>query len=230
MQIQFCEFPDDVYYDMQNDVWLRPLSDNVVVIGITALLSNLAGRFKEIHFKQGLFSDVKSGQLLATAESSKYFGAIRSPLACKILDLNFEVEQNPRLANDSLYSKGWIAKVKLDIDQLDSNFPRGNEAEERLKQRISELKIRCFKKLPDEELIAVGSECAATLVNLGDLLKSKSVGTVVHILSDDPFADVEMAKWAELTKNELVETRDEGNLHHLIVEKRAGQDVGSRQK
>jgi glycine cleavage system H protein len=230
MQVQFCEFPDDVYYDMQNDVWLRLLTDNVAEIGITSIFSNLAGRFKEIHFKQDVFSEVKSGQLIATVESSRFFGAIRSPLQCKIIELNFDVEKNPRLANDSPYSEGWITKVKLESDQLNSNFLRGTETEQKLNQRISELKIRCFKKLPDEELIAVGSECAAILVNLGDLLRDKPMGTVVHVLSDDPYANVEMAGWAELTKNMLIETRDEGNLHHLIVEKRSGQDVTSRQK
>ena len=229
MQVQFCEFPDELYYDIQNDVWLRPLSDNVAVIGVTSVLSNLAGRLKEIHFKQDI-SEVRPGQLIATAESPRFFGPIRSPLAGTIIELNFEVEQNPRLVNDFPYSKGWIAKIKLDTDQVISNFPQGTEAAKRLNERISELKIRCFKKLPDEELIAVGSECAATLVNLGDLLKEKPIGTVVHVLSDDPFADIEMARWAELTKNELVETRDEGNLRHLIVEKKGNQDVTSRHK
>jgi glycine cleavage system H protein len=222
MQIQFCEFPDDLYYDIQNDEWLRPIPlENAAVIGVTTVFSNLVGRVKQIRIKQDV-SAVRRGQLIATVESlnMKFFGAIRSPVDGKIVETNSEVEKNPRLANDYPYSEGWIAKIKLDRENAYSDFPKGKEAGERMNRRISELKIRCFKKLPDEELIEVGSECATTLVNLGELLKGKPQGTIVHVLTDDPLADVEMARWAELTKNELVETRAEGNLHHLIVEKK----------
>jgi glycine cleavage system H protein len=220
MQIQFCEFPDDVYYDVQNDEWLRPIPlESAAVIGLTSVFSNLVGRVKQIRIKQDV-SAVRRGQLIATIESLKFFGAIRSPVDGRVVDTNSEVERNPRLANEYPYSEGWIAKIKLARENAYSDFPKGKDAIEKMNRRISELKIRCFKKVPDEELISVGSECATTLVNLGELLKGKPQGTVVHVLTDDPFADVEMARWAELTKNQLVETRAEGNLHHLIVEKR----------
>jgi TusA-related sulfurtransferase len=43
----------------------------------------------------------------------------------------------------------------------------------------------------------------------------------VHVVSDDPFAEIEMVRWSDRSGNELVEAKQEGNLYHFIVEKNA---------
>jgi glycine cleavage system H protein len=45
------------------------------------------------------------------------------------------------------------------------------------------------------------------------------VGEVVHLVSDDPTADLEMIRWSEQNGQSLLETRSEGNLFHFIVKK-----------
>jgi glycine cleavage system H protein len=225
MQVRDCEFPDDVYLDVEKDVWLNPLSERQVIIGVTSILSFVAGRIKAINLKKNL-AFVKPGQSLATLESAKYFGAIRSPIEAKLIEFNSALTDKPRMINDSPYGDGWLAKmepaegIKSYLSKNGKGLMQGKEAASKLEKRIKELKVHCFKKLPDDELVAVGVECSATLSNLNELLKTRPPGTVVHVLSDDPFADIEMIRWSDQTRNELIETRTEGNLHHFIVEKR----------
>jgi glycine cleavage system H protein len=225
MQVQGCEFPDDVYFDVDNDVWLKPVSDTQMILGATTILSFVAGKITKINFKNDL-AFVRSGQSIATIESSRYFGAIRSPIDARLIELNRKLADNPSMLNGSPYLDGWVAKVEYVKDthsvfSSDGNsLLKGVEALSKLENRIKELRVHCFKKLPDDELLAVGLECAATLANLNELLKTRPVGTIVHVVSDDPLSDIEMIRWADRTKNELIETKIEDNLFHFIVEKK----------
>ena len=222
MHIEHCVFPDDLYYDVEGDTWIRPVSPTTqILIGVTTILSALAGKFTTVKLKKET-GTVRRGDSIGTVESGKYFGAIRSPIVGRVVELNSRVELDPCLLNDSPYSDGWVARVECEEDgKLPYGLQSAQDAAEELRTRIGELRVRCFKKVPDDELYAVGSECLATLVNLGELMKARPTGNVVHIVSDDPTASAELGRWAELTKNQILESRDEGNLHHFLVEKSA---------
>src|SRR5579863_6329370 len=213
MQILDCEFPDDVYLDLLNDTWLRPLPEKELQLGITSILSFVAGRINAFKPKTQL-SQVNAGQNISTIESKKFFGAVRSPFHAQIVEINSLLVEKPRLLNDSPYDKGWVARLKLDHDLVtlisedqETHFLPSAKARSKLTERIKELKVHCFKKLPDEELVTVGLECAATLATLDDLLSRKDRGTVVHVVSDDPFAEIEMVRWSDRSGNELVEAK-----------------------
>ena len=218
MQVQNCQFPDDLYFDVTNDVWLKVLGKEDARIGMTTVLSFVAGRITAVHFRPNL-SSLERGQSIATIESGKYFGALRSPLKCRIVEFNEKIGKRPRLLNDDPYGEGFVATVRL--EESPENLAKGNLAAKSIDARIHELKIHCFKKLPDQDLVSIGVECSSTLSNLNDLLQKQEGGTVVHVVSDDAFAEIEIARWSDQTDNLLLETRDEGNLHHFIVEKKS---------
>jgi TusA-related sulfurtransferase len=44
-------------------------------------------------------------------------------------------------------------------------------------------------------------------------------GDVIHIVSDDVTADLEMMRWSELRFQPIVEIRQENNLFHILVKK-----------
>src|SRR5487761_29221 len=184
MQVQDCDFPDDIYFDVEKDVWLKAISEHRVIIGATSILSFIAGRIKAVNLKKDL-ALVEKGQSLATIESAKYFGAVRSPIEAKIVEFNQGLINRPRLINDSPYADGWIATMEplADIPSLLSenrnHLMLGKSAASRLEERIKELKVHCFRKLPDDEVLAVGLECSATLANLDELLETRPKGTVV---------------------------------------------------
>jgi TusA-related sulfurtransferase len=68
-------------------------------------------------------------------------------------------------------------------------------------------------------MFEIGVECAATLTKLDELLLKVPIGDVVHLVSDDITADLEMIRWSEQTGQSLLEIRTEGNLFHFIVKK-----------
>jgi glycine cleavage system H protein len=218
MQVDFCEFPDDLLYDLENNVWVR-VEKEYAVLGLTSVHSSLAGKLTQINIKP-VESIVTRGQSLGTIESVRYFGAVRAPLSCKILAINTAVQSKPKLANDYPYSEGWLVKFQptaFDREVHDLVGPRGSE--EKIRGLIRDLHVRCFKAYPDYELWEIGVECAAVLVRLNELIERCAVGDVVHIISDDYTADLEMVRWSDQTGQEILESRQEGKLTHFIVKK-----------
>ena len=84
---------------------------------------------------------------------------------------------------------------------------------------IQKLRVRCFAAFPDHEMFEIGVECSATLAKLDELIKKISIEEVIHLVSDDSTADLEMLRWSEERGQSLLEMRNEGNLFHFIVKK-----------
>ena len=89
----------------------------------------------------------------------------------------------------------------------------------KIKPIIQQLHVRCFALSPDYEMFEIGVECAATLTKLDELLAKIQIGQVVHLVSDDATADLEIVRWSEQSGQSLAELRREGNLFHFIIEK-----------
>jgi glycine cleavage system H protein len=219
LQVEFCEFPDDALYDFENNVWVRK-ENGQIVLGITSILSALAGKLTRVNIKP-VGSVVGKAQSIATIESSRYFGAVRSPFSSsRITAINFELQSRPKLANDYPYSDGWFVKLQpSDVDRDVRNLSSSIGSEDRIRSVIHNLRVRCFKAYPDYELWEIGVECAAVLVRLSELIERCAVGEVVHVVSDDPTADIEMVRWSDQSGQELLESRTERNLTHFIVRK-----------
>jgi len=219
MQIEYCEFPEDVLYDLENNMWIRLQGEKRAQLGITSVHAALAGKLKQVKFKP-VGTLLQRGQSVATIESAKYFGAVRTPLSGRLVENNHSLDSDPKLANDYPYDAGWFAVIEptqLSSEKAFLVHPRS--AEERIRSKIRELRVRCFKAFPDHEMWEIGVECAAVLVRLNDLMGQSLKNEVVHVVSDDPTADIEMTRWSEETGQELLESRKEGNLVHFIVRK-----------
>jgi TusA-related sulfurtransferase len=65
----------------------------------------------------------------------------------------------------------------------------------------------------------IGVECAATLTKLDELISKIEIGEVIHLVSDDKTADLEMIRWSQESGQSILETRPEENLLHFIVKK-----------
>jgi TusA-related sulfurtransferase len=97
-------------------------------------------------------------------------------------------------------------------------LPIGN-CQDTAKTLIKDLHIRCFVAYPDYEMFEIGVECAATLTKLYELIPKIKIGEIVHLVSDDKTADLEMIRWAEGSGHSILETRAEGSLMHFIVKR-----------
>ncbi len=219
LEIDHCDFPDNLLYDTENNTWVRIVNSTEVVVGINTLLSAIAGRLVSARLKAA-GTPIQRGRSLGTLESLRFVGPIPSPISGTIVATNEEAVRGPKIINNSPYDQGWIAKLEpLDFKAERVFLQDIHAAGKAFRGRIAEFRARCFKAYPDHEMVEIGVECAAVLVRLNELVANLPVGDVVHIVSDDPTAYVEMVRWVDQTGQSLAEWRTEGNLFHFIVRK-----------
>ena len=239
MKIENCNFPDQYLYDTQNFIWAdleftntqtNSLDNYVIVrVGIMPILSYISGNINKIKLKsEGEY--VNKDKSLGTLESLSYFGVVRSPICGKIVEINKGVMHNPKIVNDSPFEFGWIAKIKSS-DAYDFELLQPiDKCKDELSLLVKKYNVKCFKSFPDYEMYELGTECSATLAKLGDFIDLKmNTGQIVHLVSDDPTADLEVSRWAIDNNQELVEIIMEKNeikssnkmnyLFHILVKK-----------
>ncbi len=158
-----------------------------------------------------------TGKSLGSVEGPRHFDVIRSPFDCIIREVNRNLLTNPRLANRDPFGAGWFIVVEQEAGP--SRLKDLAEAAVSISVIVRQLGVHCFAEFPDAEMFEIGVECSAVLVRLNEHLAKSSSGTVVHIVSDDPSADVEMGRWEAQTGNRVLESRREGDLYHFIVKK-----------
>lgn len=194
MEIEHCEFPDDLLYALDTNVWIRLDAKEVATLGITSVHAALAGKLKEVKFKS-TGTLLERGRSVATIESVKYFGAVRTPITGTLVEVNSTLERNAKLANDHPYDEGWFVRIQpSQLDQELQTLTQPRTGEEKIRSQISDLRVRCFKAFPDHEMWEIGVECAAVLVRLNELMNQVAISEVVHIISDDQTADIEMVR------------------------------------
>ena len=226
MQINHCNFPEDVLYDLDNFVWVKKddLDGSVYTLGATPILAALAGKLTKIKLKE-VGAIVEKNKSVASIESLRYFGMVRSPVKGRIIKVNDALINNPKSVSDFPYDDGWFVKINTqysnetnDSDKTE-NLKSINECHVEIKSLTEKLHIRCFSAFPDYEMFDIGVECAATLTKLDELVAKIDLGNVVHVVSDDNSADLEMIRWSEEREQSLLEFRKEGTLYHFIVKK-----------
>lgn len=220
VKINHCIFPENILYDTENLVWADIQHDKrKAIIGITSILGHISGKLSEIKLNP-VGSYVKSGKSCGTLESATYFGVIRAPLSGRVIEINHAIIEQPKLANDSPYAEGWFVKVEIsNIEEEIKNLQTIESCYEKMATFIQEHHIICFGAFPDYEMFQIGVECSATLAKLDELLEKIRIGKVVHLVSDDSTADLEMVRWSEQSGQSILETRKEENLFHFIVKK-----------
>lgn len=212
-----CPLPEDREYDVDNDVWLqRRPADGSVRLGITAPLAAFAGRFQRVTFRP-LSGRVEAGRSVATAESVRFTGPVRSPVSGTLVGWNSRVSEIPRLLNDAPYDAGWIADIRPDPAPWPPSLLAGPAARAQYARRIEALRIRCLPASPDTELIEIGAECSAILARLDEVLAAQPAEGVVLLVTDDSTAPIEMVRWADRTGHTVLHRERDGNLWRFLV-------------
>ena len=217
MKIDNCSFPEDLLYDTENFVWMGN-KEKTVTIGITTIMTSIAGKLSRIKLKP-VGTKLEKGKSCGSLESGKYFGVVRTPISGTIVQVNKSLMDKPKLANDSPYTEGWFVKIEpSDIGDM-RTLETIENCHDKMSLAIQKLRVRCFAAFPDHEMFEIGVECSATLAKLDELIEKIPAGEVIHLVSDDPTADLEMLRWSEEREQSLLEMRNEGNLFHFIVKK-----------
>jgi glycine cleavage system H protein len=217
MKIDNCSFPEDLLYDSENFVWMGN-KEKTVTIGITTIMTSIAGKLSRIKLKP-VGTKLEKGMSCGSLESAKYFGVVRTPISGTIVQVNKSLMDKPKLANDSPYTEGWFVKIEpSDMGDM-RTLETIENCHDKMSLAIQKLRVRCFAAFPDHEMFEIGVECSATLAKLDELIEKIPAGEVIHLVSDDPTADLEMLRWSEEREQSLLEMRNEGNLFHFIVKK-----------
>jgi len=216
MIIEGCIFPDDLLYNADNNTWLK-YENGFYRIGINSLLSWFSGKFLNVRFYAKEI--VEKDALICSIEAVRRFDVIRSPFKAKIRAVNEELLHKPILLNKDPYGKGWIALLEPFQKDTEIFYKRIEEIKEKIAKLIIEFKIKCFSEFPDYVFFEIGVECSTVLAKLNELFANSEIGTVVHIISDDPTAPIEMIRWQEQTGQKFLEYKKEGNIFHLLAKK-----------
>lgn len=112
--INGCNIPDDLYYLVEKHVWAKPIEDNKVRVGITAVAAKLSGgKLAALTVKaKNIGQEVQQGKSLATVESSKFVGPVPAPVTGIVLRANEKLATDPNLATSDPYGEGWVAEMQ----------------------------------------------------------------------------------------------------------------------
>lgn len=111
--VRGCEIPEDLHYNVENNVWVRREDDGTVAVGMTSYAASLAGEIVSYTPKK-VGKSVKQDKSCATVESGKWVGPVKTPVGGEVTETNEAVAGNPGLINKDPYGDGWLVKIKPD--------------------------------------------------------------------------------------------------------------------
>jgi glycine cleavage system H protein len=109
--VKGCNLPDDLLYDVENQIWFRELGDGTVKLGMTAVATAMAGKLVA-YTPKSVGKEIKAGKSCATVESGKWVGPAKSAAAGTVVAINDALTGTPSLANSDPYGEGWLLVLK----------------------------------------------------------------------------------------------------------------------
>jgi glycine cleavage system H protein len=109
--VKGCNLPDDLLYDVENQIWFKDLGDGTVKLGMTAVATAMAGKLVAFTPKS-VGKEVKAGKSCATVESGKWVGPAKTAAGGTVVAINEALAANPSLANADPYGEGWLVILK----------------------------------------------------------------------------------------------------------------------
>ncbi|MHB8294018.1 MAG: hypothetical protein ACYDH5_05215 [Acidimicrobiales bacterium] len=113
-----CRLPDELFYDVERDLWAEVSSDATLRMGLTDVGQTAGGKLQAVSFPRlasHLASPVPAGRSLAMMESAKWVGVIRAPLAGTLQEVNADLVDHPLLVNLDPYGRGWVVKFAPEL-------------------------------------------------------------------------------------------------------------------
>jgi glycine cleavage system H protein len=109
--VRGCNLPDELLYDVANNMWYRDNGDGTVTVGMTAVAAAMAGQLVAFTPKKAGRA-VQAGKSCATIESGKWVGPAKLAFDAEVKAVNEALASSPKLANSDPYGEGWLVKVQ----------------------------------------------------------------------------------------------------------------------
>ena len=146
MKYKGCNIPEDLYYDVENQVWYRIEEDGTVRVGATDIGQTRAGIMVNVRIKP-VGKHVPLGKPYSSLESGKWTGPIPAQIEGTVVERNEELFDQPDLINHYPYDRGWIVRIKPDNLERDiKNLVSGEEAIRLMKEYIDREGVECKRE------------------------------------------------------------------------------------
>jgi len=139
-----CLLPEDLWYWPEKHVWVRgPEEDGTVVMGMTDVAQNLAGKIVVVNLKAA-GKVLAQGKSAGTLESGKWVGSIPTPVAGEVVAVNETLKKSPHMVNEDPYGDGWLIRVRpQDWSTATELLVQGPEGIEAYRARLDAEGIHC---------------------------------------------------------------------------------------
>jgi glycine cleavage system H protein len=146
-KVNGCVILKDLHYNIDNNTWVKVINDSTVAVGMTDVAQNLAGPL--LHAKtKNVGTARRLGKPIATVESGKYVGPVKSPVTGEITKVNEALAGDAGLINRSPYNSGWIVEMKADnLSEELSSMVTGEDAVSAYKDKIEKDGIQACEQI-----------------------------------------------------------------------------------
>ena len=110
-ELKNCMLPDELSYHVDFNVWIKKNDDGTIDLGMTDIAQSLAGAMLHCRQKK-VGKTVKKGKSIATVESGKWVGPVKTPFAGEIIAKNDAVESDATILNKSPYKRGFLISLQ----------------------------------------------------------------------------------------------------------------------
>jgi len=112
--------PEELKYTKDHE-WVKVCEDGTALVGITDYAQQSLGDITFVELPS-VDADFGEGDTFGVVESVKAASDLYMPVACKVLEVNEDLEDEPEEVNGDPYGKGWMLKIEpanaADLDKL----------------------------------------------------------------------------------------------------------------
>ena len=105
------DFPADLLYHVEHQVWARLDGAGFVTVGITSLGIRLSGEIFMCRAKP-VGTVIEQGKSIAVVELAKSIVSVKSPLSGTVVETNPVLARRPERVHEDPYGEGWIARLR----------------------------------------------------------------------------------------------------------------------
>src|SRR4029079_19739559 len=134
--IQGHDFPDDLLYDVENQIWYAPLSDGTLRAGFTSWAVALMGEVLVFTPKR-LNHAFEKNRWFAMVEGGKWSVAARASCEMIMIARNEKLVATPELLMSDAYGEGWMLIVRPDKTDWRAGLVTGAAVGQTIEARIA---------------------------------------------------------------------------------------------
>jgi glycine cleavage system H lipoate-binding protein len=128
MTLHGLEFPAELLYAPEYNLWLREDADGCLTLGLTAYGCALYGQIFAFTAKR-IGTRIERDRSFGVVEFAKAAASACSPLAGELVASNEALLERPGLINQDCYDTGWLVRLRPhDWPAVRGDFPQGEAA------------------------------------------------------------------------------------------------------